>query len=539
MSRARKANLVDALFVVARQEIARKRKTTAWSDKAAYLRGLLMEIQARLEADPSRRIAVGSPRQTGKSTGVMLIVLIRCLEKATAEWVVVGLTRPSIKSIYWSPLKQINKQFELGILFHNQELTATLPNGSKIRFVGADNVGEIEKLRGGRYDGVIIDECKSFPAHLFRELVHDIIEPALMAKNGQLFVIGTPGEDLAGPFFEATCVPAIVYRDEDGNPTHQSNAVYGSDPELPYVWSLHRWTMRDNTTRFDDGRGGTYTMWDKALEIKRRNRWSDDHPTWRREYLGQWVPSDHKRVYRYDPRVHDYTPLADTRFGLPESKAGYRTVIGVDFGTRDGTAIVVWAWSEASRDLWEVYSEVRRRSVGERLTIGEIARWYKEVEADYGPFDGWPADPAGLATMVMDTLADEHQVYLEPAEKKEKLDHIELFNADLEAGMIHIRRGSALSEELLAGRWDLAKADKGRREEDPKIPNDVADAALYGFRWCNHRRAQVAPVRSQMFSARWWAEQAARELSDAEKRARDRARPNTLDESWWDDGQLS
>lgn len=496
-----------------------------------------MRIQALLEADPARRISVGSPRQTGKSTGVLLIVLIRCLEKAMAEWVIVGLTRPSIKGIYWTPLKHLNQQFELGIVFNNQELTATLPNGAKIRFVGADNIGEIEKLRGGRYDGVVIDECKSFPAYLFRELVHDIIEPALMAKNGQLFVIGTPGDELAGPFYEATADEPIVYRDGEGNPTHQSYRLFGTECALPFIWSCHKWTMEDNTTRFERGDGTTYTMWDQALEVKARNRWADDHPTWRREYKGHWVPNDTKRVYRYQPDKHDYTPLNDTLFGLPVRAEGYRRVIGVDFGTRDGTALVVWAWNEYNRELWEVYSEVRRRAPGDRLTVGEIARWYKEVEAEYGPFEGWPADPAGLATMVMDTLADEHAVYLEPAEKKEKLDHIELFNDDLDRGLIHIRRGSALSEELLAGRWDLGKAEKGKREEDPSIPNDVADAGLYAFRWCNHRRAQTAPVVHAMFSPQWWAKAAAKELSDAQKRARDRAMDkDLLDRPWWDDG---
>lgn len=536
---ARKPELLDALFAVARQEARRARKTSSLAEKAGHLRALLMAIQAALEADPARRISVGSPRQTGKSTGVLLIVIIRCLEKALAEWVVVGLTRPSIKGIYWQPLKQLNKQFELGFTFHNQELTATAPNGSTIKFVGADNIGEIEKLRGGRYDGVIIDECKSFPAFLFRELVHDIIEPALMAKMGQLFVIGTPGDELDGPFYEATADAPIVYRDQEGNPTHQSYQLYGTEAPLPFIWSCHKWSMEDNTTQFPDGKGGTYTMWDQALLVKARNRWDDNNPTWLREYKGKWVANDTKRVYRYVPTLHDYVPLADTKWGLPESKTDYRTVIGVDFGTRDGTALVVWAWSEYSKDLWEVYSEVRRRDKGDRLTVGDIARWYKEVEAEYGPFDGWPADPAGLATMVMDTLADEYQVYLEPAEKREKPDHIELFNNDLDAGHIHIRKGSALSKELLAGRWDPSKMDRGKREEDPKIPNDCSDAGLYAFRWCNHRRAKTMSVTHAMYSPQWWAQVAQRELSDAQKRARDRANPGELDDPWWNDDDRS
>ena len=76
----RKADLLDALFAVARKEAQVRRKSDRWHDKAAHLRSLLMAIQARLEADTGRRISVGSPRQTGKYTGVMLIVIIRCLE---------------------------------------------------------------------------------------------------------------------------------------------------------------------------------------------------------------------------------------------------------------------------------------------------------------------------------------------------------------------------------------------------------------------------------------------------------------------------
>jgi hypothetical protein len=85
--------------------------------------------QRRLERDPSRHISVISPRQTGKSTGVMLLVSVRCLQTAGAEWVVIGLTRPSVKRIYWQPLKKLNEMLELGLKFNDQELVARFPNG--------------------------------------------------------------------------------------------------------------------------------------------------------------------------------------------------------------------------------------------------------------------------------------------------------------------------------------------------------------------------------------------------------------------------
>ena len=41
------------------------------------------------------------------------------------------------------------------------------------------------------------------------------------------------------------------------------------------------WNIRDNEAK--------PAQWANALATKRRRGWSDDHPTWRREYLGEWV----------------------------------------------------------------------------------------------------------------------------------------------------------------------------------------------------------------------------------------------------------
>src|SRR5690349_22472263 len=101
--------LLDALFATVAIEAEKRRETGLWYEKGDLLRGLLMPVQALLEQDKSTRKAVRSPRQTGKSTGVMLIVSIRCFELALSEWVVIGVTRKSAKAIYWAPLKQIGR----------------------------------------------------------------------------------------------------------------------------------------------------------------------------------------------------------------------------------------------------------------------------------------------------------------------------------------------------------------------------------------------------------------------------------------------
>jgi hypothetical protein len=269
--------------------------------------------------------------------------------------------------------------------------------------------------------------------------------------------------------------------------------------------------------------------------MKERNGWADDHPVWQREYLGHWVASDFRLVYRYAPHRHDYVPSGLGRFGLAEGHE-WLTVVGVDPGVRDGTAIVVWAYSPTAPGLWEVYSEVRRTPKGDKFPLGEFVAWYTEVEGTYGPFQAQVADHQGT-TMVMDTLAEEYRIYLEPAEKSEKNDHIQLVNADFDRGLIHILSGSALSQELRTNRWDEKKLARGKREEDRAVPNDTCDAGLYGWRWCNHRRAQEKARTPELGSPQWWAAQQAADLAAAKERARQNANPDNyarLDQPWWE-----
>ena len=108
-----------------------------------------------------------------------------------------------------------------------------------LSFLGAETTSEIEKLRGGAYHGVIVDECKSFNPIVLSELVEDVIRPALADHNGKLILIGTPGRDLRGIFYEATQQPSPL--NVAGRPT---NSRYGSGIEAE--WSSHHWDARDN-----------------------------------------------------------------------------------------------------------------------------------------------------------------------------------------------------------------------------------------------------------------------------------------------------
>lgn len=485
--------------------------------KADFIAASRTPAQARASSDKSRRKAIRAPRRTGKSWYVLSEATENCLRKPWSIWVIVGLSRPSVQQIFWGLFKQISKQLELHVSFLETQLIAKFPNGSQILFRGAESRSEIEKLRGGQYDGVIVDECKSFAPAVFVELVQDVIEPALGDRRGKLILIGTPGDQLTGPFYEATCEPPIPFKGADGVTRH-SNKLYGSEDQTPYIWSLHAWTLRDNTE--------CPWLWEEANKLKLVRGWSDDHPSWRREYLGHWVAAKDKFVYRYQPSRHDYDGE------LPE---GFQPVyvLGLDVGWKDADAICVWAYSRHDYHVYQVYGEKRPKQ-----NITNLARWLHQV-ADMFPIDHMVYDPAGGGAKIIAELAEIHSLYFDaPADKKDKNAYIELFNTELDAGRIHILRGNPLGDELLENRWLEKSLGTPKRTEDPKTPNDLCDAALYAWRVCDHRRP-VPPDRKVLVeqSREWWNEQ--KRISYEKALAQHKARHaqeddySKLDRDWW------
>lgn len=550
----KQSDLLNCLFANLKQAKGKAKKNPATEDKVRAVSDFMRAHQRLVDEDVAPFVAVLSARQQGKSTGALLLATKRCLAKPRSEWVIIGLTRQSVQRIYWEPLRGMSEAFGLGVKMNEQKLIVTFPNGSKIYFFGADKIDEIEKLRGSRFHGAIIDECKSYPQATLKTLIEDILGACLKGQAGQLYLIGTPGDVLAGEFFLATTKDPVLLEKQKrwsnlpyGEATREA-VIHGKPMALKGIWSFHLWGPKTNDVIFPNERTGqSFTMWQAFLAEKEIRGWDDTHPTWRREYLGEWVPGDGRLVYRYRSHVHDYDqePTAENVLGLPVAEpTGWRTCLGIDFGKKDGTAVVIWAWHPHVPGLWELYSEKRKPEdwgdeAGLRMPVRLIAKWLKDLDKEYGPVEVMVGDPAGLASMVIDTLAVDHNVYIEPAEKKEKTDHIELFNDDLDSALIHMRRGSELTAEMLGNKWLEKTIGTEKRVEDPSTPNDLCDAALYAFRWCLHKAArprgpeQPPPASSEWFRAMARAE---RDRAIEEAIAKKRQDAQRLDLPWWGEG---
>ena len=385
-------------------------------------------------------------------------------------------------------------------------------NGSRGRLAGAETMADIEHLRGAaaEADVAFVDECKSFAPELLDQLIRDVLLPGLMTRDGILILGGTPGAIPVGTFYDATSpiartpddLPTCIPVGEDKAPAYSKlDPVYKKD-----LWRLHTWSIKDNTAKPH--------QWRRALADKKKAGWGDDHPTWRREYLGEWVTDATDLVYSWAEHRSkaEHVTWRPERSranpsGLPEELGPWRFVLGIDLGYVDDSALVLCAYSETRRELRHVYDF---KAPG--MTVDTFFDEVFGVIERFGRPDAIVADTAGGGSkMLIETLNQRYGLGIEPAKKSEKQDHIELVNSDFAGGRIKIIPNSDLAHELAGLQWDLSRESKailartGRLREDPSCPNHLCDALLYLYRYSYHFWSVLPDLGPEPGSAAWLA----------------------------------
>ncbi len=405
------------------------------------LKNLLFPRQAAFIADKAKRKAALCSRRAGKSTGCAISLADDLMSPLPGDCAYITLTRGTAKKILFNPLQKMNKDYSLGLEVNRTDLMFSNPEtGSSLYLTGASTEDEVEKLRGLKLRKVIIDEAASFRPHIINYLIDEIIEPTLIDMDGDLTLIGTPSANPGENFFHR-----ITTGLESG-------------------WSVHKWTILDNPF---------IPHAESWLEQYRtRKGWDDQHPIYLREWKGEWTSDPDSLVYRYSAsRQH---------FGsLPSSKWNY--VIGVDLGFNDAFAICVLAFSYDRRDVYVVH-EIKRTE----LIPSKMAEILLELRDKFQPMK-MVADQGGLGKAIVEEFNQRYQLNIHPAEKTKKAAYIEIMNGDLISGALRIKDDSLLAKEMKVHQWNPDKPDK----EDDRTPNDLCDAALYGFRECKHFMGEV------------------------------------------------
>lgn len=425
--------------------------------------------QAEFIRDQSPLQAALCTRRAGKSYGAGLKLVREAKLFPGATCLYIALTRASAKNIMWKDvLKDINRRYELNAKFNESDLSMTLPNGpdpakpydsaSVIVLVGMDaNKDEMEKVLGGKYRIVLIDEAGSFKQDLYK-LVHEHLEPAVADWDGYIVLIGTPTALVFGLFYNVTKTEENAADDEQA---------------IEQGWSVHRWNTFDNPHMHE--------MW-----AKQEARLVDNNPNvislpwYRRMRLGEWVKDLDDLCYKYE-KSRNY--VSD----MPEDT--WINVLGIDLGFNDDSAFVIQSFRDYDPNLYTRHAYKRPS-----MTISDVAQRIQYYIDTYHPM-ACVVDNA--SKQAVEELKQRFDLPLEAADKAGKAEFIEIMNSEFLLGKIKLTPDSEpiLGKEYDRLIWDPEEKKKRKFVEHPACPNHGADAALYSWRKCLQYRAENPPKK--------------------------------------------
>lgn len=376
-------------------------------------------------------------RRAGKSEGAAGALLEPALNSPGCVALYITKTRVNAKRIIWGVLKRINRDFDLGGEPKEAELCLLFPNGSAVYLVGANNRDEIEKFRGLPIKVVVLDESQILLSYL-KELVDEVLAPALMDYDGAIVLIGTPAPVPAGYFWE--CI---------------------QNPE----WEHHHWTVFDNPWILK--KSGKTPQQHLEAELKRRGVTIED-PTIQREWFGRWAFDSNALVFRYSADVNHFDVLPAPRVGE------WETLVCGDLGFDDADALGVLKWHTTLPDLWLVEEHVLPKQ-----TITQLGDKLRALVDSYKPL-AVVLDTGALGKKIAAELTSRWGLKVEAAEKERKLEHIELLNDAMRTGLFHAKKDSRFAQDCMLVEWDRGNPEKPKISD--RYHSDITDAVLYGYR---------------------------------------------------------
>lgn len=404
------------------------------------LKSSLFDKQTEFFESAGKKKLARCSRRAGKTHLAAVGLVLAAISRPGVMVPYITLSIKNARRILWGTLREIERDWAIGMEFKENALTVTLTNGSTIVLGGCQDFEEIEKFRGPKYSLAVIDEAQSMRTSILQKLVEDVIEPATLDFNGEIWMFATPAANASGYFYEAD------------QSDHSS-------------WEQHHWTLLENPHL-----PGALEWLERRKE---ENNWSDDDPVYRREYCGEWVRDEDALVYAFSRQknlVEDIPSEMDF-------------VLGVDLGFVDSTAFVVIGWSPDEPEAYVVHVEKH-----EGFTATDIGRRILQLNDRFG-FLRIVADTGGLGKMIVQELNRRHGLAIEAAEKAQKLGHIELLNSDLRNERLLIwdtDETEELVDELELLEWDPLERLKNRWIERSDCENHAADAMLYAWREALH-----------------------------------------------------
>ena len=381
----------------------------------------------------------------------------------------VARTLKSAKAIMLGVVAELNAMFGLRLDIRASTGTITEPNGHVIQLYGIRDAGQADLIRGQKFRRVFVDEGGAYPDDLLKYSLESVLQPTLLDYQGDMVVAGTPGPIPRGYFYDIT-----------GNP--------GLAEPFPGRWPCHHWTFRDNPHMPREA------VLQEALEV---NGWTEQSPTFRREYDAIWCEDADALVYRYRGLVQSdgVTPL----WAAPP-KSG-KTVLSIDFGSgekrRDATTWTIWRQGYDTQTHVHCLFALAR----DEIELEEVATITRELRERFS-VNKIVADEGALGKALAKALRYTYKLPIEAAIKQDKKGRILSARGRLAAETLHFCEGAEpLWQESRQLCWNEARDDHHERQ-----PDDLWDSALYGLEefsgWQEESKpAVVVPINEQLRQA--------------------------------------
>lgn len=446
----------------------------------------LFDKQLKFVEDPRPfKVAVCS-RRAGKTIACAADLIDTALKHEGITCLYITLARTNAQRILWPELIKINSKYKLGGVPDLIQLTITFPNGSIVWCSGAKDASEIEKFRGHALKKVYIDECQAFRAHL-KDLIDDVLIPALMDYDGSLCLIGTPGAVPAGYFAEISGAVIRTETEED-------------DEDQEFNWVRYHWTFFDNPYIAKKSKKTHEQVLRRVLKMRGV---TIDDPSIQREFFGKWVMDQDSLWVKYSPKLNHFIEMPDI------SPLKWNYIMGIDLGFEDADAIAVIAWSEKTPATYLV----EERTVNKQ-GLTELVEQIQELQQKYN-CGKMVIDEGGLGKKLAEEMRRRHHIPVQPADKTRKQENVEFLNDALRTSRFKAKSASRFAQDtyLVEIDWDKSRPDKVKVSD--KYHSDIIDAVLYAFKESPAFTFQ-ATVKEPVYGTKEWAEKQNSSMFEAE-----------------------